>query len=71
MINLSKISVKKILEKYHGFQGITTLVDVGGGYGGDMFSTVPKADTIMMKVDMHGYIGVRWIQNFTIEVLHN
>ncbi|MBA0870532.1 hypothetical protein Goshw_013748, partial [Gossypium schwendimanii] len=81
MINLSKISVKKILEKYHGFQGITTLVDVGGGYGvtlniiiskyptikginydlphvvqqassfpgiehvgGDMFSTVPKAD---------------------------
>ncbi|MBA0780559.1 hypothetical protein Gotri_004650, partial [Gossypium trilobum] len=90
MINLSKISVKKILEKYHGFQGITTLVDVGGGYGvtlniiiskyptikginydlphvvqqapsfpgiehvgGDMFSTVPKADIIMMKVDMH------------------
>ncbi|MBA0780561.1 hypothetical protein Gotri_004651, partial [Gossypium trilobum] len=34
MTNLWKIIVKKILEKYHGFQGITTLVDVGGGYGG-------------------------------------
>ncbi|MBA0749839.1 hypothetical protein Gogos_003718 [Gossypium gossypioides] len=95
MTNLSKIIVKKILEKYNGFQGITTLVDVGGGYGvtlnmiiskypsikginydlphvvqqspsfhgnyyvgGDTFSSVPKADTIMMKADMHGYIAL-------------
>ncbi|KAH1045999.1 hypothetical protein J1N35_036783 [Gossypium stocksii] len=33
MTNLSKITVKKILERYNGFQGVTTLVDVGGGYG--------------------------------------
>ena len=33
MVNLSKIIVKKVLEKYQGFQGITKLVDVGGGYG--------------------------------------
>ncbi|KAG8480675.1 hypothetical protein CXB51_025224 [Gossypium anomalum] len=85
MKNLSKIIVKKIHETYNGFQGVTTLVDVGGGYGvtlnmiiskypsikgvnfdlphvvqqapsfpgGDMFSTVPRADTIMMKEVLH------------------
>ncbi|MBA0749834.1 hypothetical protein Gogos_003718 [Gossypium gossypioides] len=103
MINLSKISVKKILEKYHGFQGITTLVDVGGGYGvtlniiiskyptikginydlphvvqqassfpgiehvgGDMFSTVPKADTIMMKEVLHN-----WDDEHCLKLLKN
>ncbi|XVF82475.1 hypothetical protein PTKIN_Ptkin16aG0051600 [Pterospermum kingtungense] len=33
MNDLSKIIMKKVLEKYQGFQGISTLVDVGGGYG--------------------------------------
>ncbi|MBA0755386.1 hypothetical protein Gogos_020678 [Gossypium gossypioides] len=90
MANASKIIVKEILEKYHGFQGITNLVDVGGGFGvtlnmiiskypsikginydlphviqqapsfhgiehvgGDMFSSVPKADAIMIKEVLH------------------
>ncbi|PPD66654.1 hypothetical protein GOBAR_DD36467 [Gossypium barbadense] len=103
MINLSKISLKKILEKYHGFQGITTLVDVWGGYGvtlniiiskyptikginydlphvvqqapsfpgiehvgGDMFSTVPKADTIMMKEVLHN-----WDDEHCLKLLKN
>ncbi|KAK8500888.1 hypothetical protein V6N13_061842 [Hibiscus sabdariffa] len=92
MTNLSKMIVRKILEKYQGFQGITTLVDVGGGsgvtlnmiishypsikginydlphvvqrapsfpgiehVGGDMFSSVPKADAIMMKEVLHNW----------------
>ncbi|MFQ6646654.1 hypothetical protein Gotur_020286 [Gossypium turneri] len=33
MTNFLNIIVKKIFEKYRGFQGITTLVDVGAGYG--------------------------------------
>ncbi|PPD66655.1 hypothetical protein GOBAR_DD36468 [Gossypium barbadense] len=97
MTNLWKIIVKKILEKYHGFQ------DVGGGYGvtlnmiiskypsikginyelphvvqeapsfpgiehvgGDMFSTVPKADTIMMKEVLHN-----WDDEHCLKLLKN
>ncbi|XWS74610.1 hypothetical protein CRYUN_Cryun01aG0013200 [Craigia yunnanensis] len=33
MTNLSKIIVNKVIERYQGFEGITSLVDVGGGYG--------------------------------------
>ena len=33
MVNLSTIIVKKVLETYNGFEGINTLVDVGGGLG--------------------------------------
>ena len=32
-MNVSTIIVKKILESYKGFDGINTLVDVGGGLG--------------------------------------
>ncbi|KAH1046009.1 hypothetical protein J1N35_036793 [Gossypium stocksii] len=99
MTNFLKIIVKKILEKYRGFQGITTLVDVEAGHGvtlnmiifkypsikginydlpdvvqqapsfhgnyiiyfrfhvgGDMFSSVPKADAIMMKEVLHNWV---------------
>ncbi|KAK5794934.1 caffeic acid 3-O-methyltransferase-like isoform X1 [Gossypium arboreum] len=103
MTNLSKITVKKILERYNGFQGGTTLVDVGGGYGvtlnmiiskypsikginydlphvvqaapsfpgiehvgGDMFSIVPKADTIMMKEILHN-----WDDEHCLKLLKN
>ncbi|KHF98857.1 Caffeic acid 3-O-methyltransferase [Gossypium arboreum] len=103
MTNLSKIIMKKILERYNGFQGVTTLVDVGGGYGvtlniiisrypsikginyelphvvqeapsfpgiehvgGDMFSTVPKADTIMMKEVLHN-----WDDEHCLKLLKN
>ncbi|XVF24543.1 hypothetical protein REPUB_Repub13aG0137300 [Reevesia pubescens] len=92
MTNISKFIVKKVVEKYQGFEGITTLVDVGGGYGitlniiisnypsikginfdmphviqeapsypgvehigGNMFSSVPKADAIMMKDVLHNW----------------
>ncbi|KAK8333708.1 hypothetical protein V6Z11_A10G224400 [Gossypium hirsutum] len=98
-----KITVKKILERYNGFQGGTTLVDVGGGYGvtlnmiiskypsikginydlphvvqaapsfpgiehvgGDMFSIVPKADTIMMKEILHN-----WDDEHCLKLLKN
>ncbi|KAL6972199.1 Caffeic acid 3-O-methyltransferase 1 [Sarracenia purpurea var. burkii] len=33
MSNHSTITMKKILETYQGFEGLTTLVDVGGGTG--------------------------------------
>ncbi|MBA0749838.1 hypothetical protein Gogos_003718, partial [Gossypium gossypioides] len=46
MTNLSKIIVKKILEKYNGFQGITTLVDVGGGYGVTLNMIISKYPSI-------------------------
>ncbi|XP_022744845.1 caffeic acid 3-O-methyltransferase-like [Durio zibethinus] len=103
MTNISKIVMKKVLDKYQGFQGITTLVDVGGGYGitlsmiismypsirginydlphviqgapsfcgiehigGDMFSSVPKADAIMMKDVLHN-----WNDERCLKVLRN
>ncbi|XWS57064.1 hypothetical protein CRYUN_Cryun09bG0139300 [Craigia yunnanensis] len=99
MTNLSKIVMKKVLDKYQGFQGITKLVDVGGGYGftlniiiskypsirginydtphviqgapsypgiehvgGDMFSSVPKADAIMMKDVLHNWNDERCLK---------
>lgn len=33
MADLSTIIMKKILEVYQGFEGLTSLVDVGGGTG--------------------------------------
>ncbi|GMN31200.1 hypothetical protein TIFTF001_003147 [Ficus carica] len=49
------ILMKRILEIYQGFEGLTSLVDVGGGDGGiehcagDMFAAIPKGDAIFMK----------------------
>ncbi|MBA0819333.1 hypothetical protein Gohar_019810, partial [Gossypium harknessii] len=92
MTNFLNIIVKKIFEKYRGFQGITTLVDVGAGYGvtlnmiiskypsikginydksiehvgGDMFSSVPKVDAIMMKEVLHN-----WDDEHCLKLLSN
>ncbi|MBA0593572.1 hypothetical protein Gorai_010508 [Gossypium raimondii] len=51
MFDHSIFAMKKILEIYDGFEGLKTLVDVGGveHVGGDMFASVPKGDTIFMK----------------------
>ncbi|KAA3481450.1 caffeic acid 3-O-methyltransferase-like isoform X1 [Gossypium australe] len=46
MTNLSKIIMKKILERYNGFQGVTTLVDVGGGYGVTLNMIISKYPSI-------------------------
>ncbi|MBA0813576.1 hypothetical protein Gohar_027413 [Gossypium harknessii] len=46
MRNLSKVTVKKILERYNGFQGVTTLVDVGGGYGVTLNMIISKYPSI-------------------------
>ncbi|KAK6233651.1 hypothetical protein QUC31_006057 [Theobroma cacao] len=99
MTNLSKVVMNKVLDKYHGFQGIPCLVDVGGGYGislniiiskypsihginydmphviqdapsfpgiqhigGDMFSSVPKADAIMIKDVLHNWNDERCLK---------
>ncbi|XVF00149.1 hypothetical protein REPUB_Repub03eG0260300 [Reevesia pubescens] len=99
MTNISKIVMKKVMDKYQGFQGITSLVDVGGGYGitlnmiiskypsirginydmphviqgassfpgiehigGDMFSSIPKADAIMMKDVLHNWNDERCLK---------
>nr|WBW48346.1 caffeic acid O-methyltransferase 2 [Paeonia lactiflora] len=92
MADLSAMKMKKILNKYKGFEGLTSLVDVGGGFGitikkiiskypsinginfdlpqvilnapthpgithvgGDMFSSIPKADAIMIKETCHNW----------------
>ncbi|KAK8484589.1 hypothetical protein V6N11_024121 [Hibiscus sabdariffa] len=58
MFDLSSINMKWILERYDGFEGLKTLVDVGGGVehvGGDMFESVPTGDAIFMKVICHSF----------------
>ncbi|WOG90928.1 hypothetical protein DCAR_0310175 [Daucus carota subsp. sativus] len=42
----SAIVVKKILEKYNGFEGLGSLVDVGGGTGATINTIVSKYPTI-------------------------
>ncbi|XP_039163957.1 caffeic acid 3-O-methyltransferase 1-like [Eucalyptus grandis] len=95
--------MRKILEIYQGFEGLTTLVDVAGGtgkclnmiiskypsikginfdlphviesapsysgiqhVGGSMFSTIPKADAIMIKDTLHN-----WTDENCIKILKN
>ncbi|XP_042494034.1 caffeic acid 3-O-methyltransferase-like [Macadamia integrifolia] len=92
MSNHSTSTMKKILDTYKGFEGLTSLVDVGGGVGttlnmivskypslkainfdlphviadgpsytgiehvvGDMFVSVPKADTVFLKWICHNW----------------
>ncbi|KAF7836156.1 isoliquiritigenin 2'-O-methyltransferase-like [Senna tora] len=62
MENLSFIMMRRTLEVYKGFEGISTLVDVGGGIehvGGDMFADVPKSDAIILKVSVRNEKEVR------------
>ncbi|KAF8043877.1 hypothetical protein BT93_A2004, partial [Corymbia citriodora subsp. variegata] len=46
MSNLSTITMKKILEMYNGFEGLKTVVDVGGGTGAMLSMTVAKYPSI-------------------------
>ncbi|KAF6156767.1 hypothetical protein GIB67_033236 [Kingdonia uniflora] len=46
MSNHSTIIMKKILEKYKGFEGLKTLVDVGGGTGATLNMIISKYPTI-------------------------
>ncbi|CAL5330524.1 unnamed protein product [Camellia sinensis] len=46
MSNPTTIIMKKILETYKGFDGLTTLVDVGGGIGATLIMIVAKHPTI-------------------------
>ncbi|KAL4383372.1 hypothetical protein GQ457_15G011860 [Hibiscus cannabinus] len=46
MSDHSTITMKKILETYDGFEGIKTLVDVGGGVGATLSMIVSKYPTI-------------------------
>lgn len=46
MSNHSTITMKKILEDYTGFEGLTSLVDVGGGTGATINRIVTKYPTI-------------------------
>ena len=42
MFNHSTIIMKKITETYKGFEGVSTLVDVGGGIGASLNMIVSK-----------------------------
>ncbi|KAE8100276.1 hypothetical protein FH972_018191 [Carpinus fangiana] len=103
MADLSEITMKKVLETYKGFEGVSVLVDVAGGtgatlnmiiskypsikginfdlphviqhapsypgiehVGGDMYASVPKGDTIMMKNICHN-----WSDGQCIQILKN
>ncbi|KAK3431446.1 hypothetical protein EUGRSUZ_E03148 [Eucalyptus grandis] len=46
MVGVSKMQTRKILEVYHGFDGIMTLVDVGGGKGATLNMIVSKYPSI-------------------------
>ncbi|KAI6691203.1 hypothetical protein NL676_028031 [Syzygium grande] len=46
MAGLSATQTRKILEVYHGFDGIATLVDVGGGKGATLNKIVLKYPSI-------------------------
>ncbi|KAF7803388.1 isoliquiritigenin 2'-O-methyltransferase-like [Senna tora] len=68
MEDLSFILLNRVLELYKGFEGISTLVDVGGGIehiGGDMFAGVPKGgDAILLKNVLHN-----WSDENSIKIL--
>ncbi|GAB2290819.1 hypothetical protein Dimus_025086 [Dionaea muscipula] len=103
MADFTIITMKKILDTYKGFEGLTSLVDVGGGtgaslnmivskfpsikgvnfdlpyvvkhapaypgiehIGGDMFTRVPKGETIMIKCTLHN-----WNDEQCIAILKN
>ncbi|PKI35392.1 hypothetical protein CRG98_044224 [Punica granatum] len=103
MVALSTIIMKKILEIYDGFEGLSSLVDVAGGtgkslnmivskypsikginfdlphvtkeappypgiehVGGSMFSSIPKADAIMIKDALHN-----WSDENCVKILKN
>ncbi|KAF7836138.1 isoliquiritigenin 2'-O-methyltransferase-like [Senna tora] len=69
MADISFMMMKRILEIYKGFEGISTLVDVGGGIehiGGDMFASVPKGDAIILKVSA---ICHNWSDESSIQIL--
>ena len=46
MSNYSTIAMKKMLENYNGFDGLSTLVDVGGGTGQTLNMIIAKYPTI-------------------------
>ncbi|KAK1392143.1 Caffeic acid 3-O-methyltransferase [Heracleum sosnowskyi] len=46
MKNHSSIIIKKILENYNGFEGLTSLVDVGGNMGATLNTIISKYPTI-------------------------
>ncbi|KAJ4974632.1 hypothetical protein NE237_007806 [Protea cynaroides] len=46
MYNASKVTMKKVLETYKGFEGLKEVVDVGGGYGVTLNLIISKYPTI-------------------------
>ncbi|GFY81785.1 O-methyltransferase 1 [Actinidia rufa] len=46
MSNLSTIIMKKVLDSYQGFEGLTTIVDLGGGTGASLNMILSKYPTI-------------------------
>uniref|UniRef100_A0A2P2NZ83 caffeate O-methyltransferase n=1 Tax=Rhizophora mucronata TaxID=61149 RepID=A0A2P2NZ83_RHIMU len=46
MSDHSTVTMKKILETYHGFEGLTSVVDVGGGTGAVLGMIVSKYPTL-------------------------
>ena len=46
MSNYSTITMKKMLENYNGFDGLSTLVDIGGGTGQTLNMIIAEYPTI-------------------------
>ncbi|KAL9324804.1 hypothetical protein ACSQ67_005449 [Phaseolus vulgaris] len=68
MAHAGPIEVKRVIKVYKGFEGLSTLVDVGGieHVGGDMFESVPSGDAILVKFVCHN-----WADEDCIKVLRN
>ncbi|KAL0873141.1 hypothetical protein Bca101_022846 [Brassica carinata] len=69
MSSHSTIVMKKILEVYNGFEGLSSVVDVGGGIGASLHmivSNVPTGDAIFLKWVCHD-----WSDEHCLKLLKN
>ena len=77
MADLSTIIMKKILEVYQGFEGLTSLVDVGGGTGKCLSMIISKNasikginfDSPQVTQSAPSYLGI--ISNFFSRINSN
>ncbi|KAK6155461.1 hypothetical protein DH2020_009709 [Rehmannia glutinosa] len=72
MSNHSTILMKKILEIYDGFEGLKTIVDVGGGTGASLDMIISKHPSIKgINFDLPHWICHDWSDEHCLKFLKN
>ncbi|CAL5417291.1 unnamed protein product [Camellia sinensis] len=73
MFAISSVTIMKILETYKGFEGLTSLVDVGGGIGRSLTLLVSKYPSLKgINFDLPGVIeSAPFIPGIENNILHN